>query len=196
MKTHAKLALVVRKEEQGLRSYVHIGTGNYHVRTARLYADVGLFTCNPAITGDVIHLFHYLTGHSEAPFCKALLAAPQNMRQRYVELIRREIANRQSGLPARIVAKMNQLEDPELIQALCDASNSGVPVDLIVRGFCCLRPESRAEPRGFAYVRLSAGSWSIRAYFISPRAPKTPRRASSIWGRQTGCIETCPNAWR
>jgi len=140
LKTHAKLALVVRKEEQGLRSYVHIGTGNYHVRTARLYADVGLFTCNPEITGDVIHLFHYLTGHSEAPVCKALLAAPQNMRQRFVELIRREIANRQSGLPARIVAKMNQLEDPELIQALCEAANAGVPVDLIVRGFCCLRP--------------------------------------------------------
>jgi polyphosphate kinase len=140
LKTHAKLALVVRKEAQGLRSYVHIGTGNYHVRTARLYADVGLFTCNPEITRDVIHLFHYLTGHSEAPVCQMLLAAPQNMRQRFVELIRREIANRQAGMPARIVAKMNQLEDPELIQVLCEASAAGVPIDLIVRGFCCLRP--------------------------------------------------------
>jgi len=140
LKTHAKLALVVRKEAQGLRGYVHIGTGNYHVRTARLYADFGLFTCNPAITRDVINLFHHLTGHSEAPLPEALLVAPKNMRQRFLELIRREIDNRRAGLPARIIAKMNQLEDPELIEALCDASSAGVPVDLIIRGFCCLRP--------------------------------------------------------
>jgi polyphosphate kinase len=140
LKTHAKLALVVRKEASGLRSYVHIGTGNYHVRTARLYADVGLFTCNPTITRDVVSLFHYLTGHSKAPECAALLVAPATMRLRLVALIEREIANRRAGLPARIVAKMNQLEDPELIEALCAASAAGVPIDLIVRGFCCLRP--------------------------------------------------------
>ena len=140
LKTHAKLALVVRKEASGLRSYVHIGTGNYHVRTARLYADAGLFTCNPLITRDVVNLFHYLTGHSEAPACAALLMAPATMRGRLLELIRREIANQRNGLPARIVAKMNQLEDPELIEALCQASSAGVPIDLIVRGFCCLRP--------------------------------------------------------
>jgi polyphosphate kinase len=140
LKTHAKLALVVRKEAGGLRSYVHIGTGNYHVRTARLYADVGLFTCNPAITRDVVSLFHYLTGHSQAPDCFSLLVAPVTMRPRLLALIEREIANQRAGLPARIVAKMNQLEDPELIEALCAASSAGVPVDLIVRGFCCLRP--------------------------------------------------------
>jgi polyphosphate kinase len=140
LKTHAKLALVVRKESSGLRSYVHIGTGNYHVRTAHLYADFGLFTCNPTITRDVVNLFHYLTGHSQAPSCPTLLVAPVTMRPRLLELIRREIANKQAGLPARIVAKMNQLEDPELIEALCEASSAGVPVDLIVRGFCCLRP--------------------------------------------------------
>jgi polyphosphate kinase len=140
LKTHAKLALVVRKEAGGLRSYVHIGTGNYHVRTARLYADIGLFTCNPVITHDVVGLFHYLTGHSEAPVCTELLVAPATMRARLLELIRKEIANKRAGLPARIVAKMNQLEDPEMIEALCEASAAGVPVDLIVRGFCCLRP--------------------------------------------------------
>jgi len=140
LKTHAKLALVVRKEASGLRSYVHIGTGNYHVRTARLYADVGLFTCNPVITRDVVSLFHYLTGHSRAPDCANLLVAPATMRPRLLELIRREIANKHAGLPARIVAKMNQLEDPEMIEALCEAAAAGVPVDLIVRGFCCLRP--------------------------------------------------------
>lgn len=140
LKTHAKLALVVRKESTGLRSYVHIGTGNYHVRTARLYADLGLFTCNPAITQDVVNLFHYLTGHSHAPAFSELLVAPTTMRRRLVELIQREIANKRANLPARIVAKMNQLEDPELIEALCEASAAGVPIDLIVRGFCCLRP--------------------------------------------------------
>jgi len=140
LKTHAKLALVVRKESTGLRSYVHIGTGNYHVRTARLYADVGLFTCNPAITGDVVRLFHYLTGHSQEPECAVLLVAPLTMRARVLALIAMETANRRAGLPARIVAKMNQLEDPEIIAALCEASAAGVPIDLIVRGFCCLRP--------------------------------------------------------
>ncbi len=140
LKTHAKLALVVRKEASGLRSYVHIGTGNYHVRTARLYADIGLFTCDPLITRDVVAIFHYLTGRSEAPSCSALLTAPVNMRSRLLELIHREIANKRAGLPARIVAKMNQLEDPELIGAICEAASAGVPVDLIVRGFCCLRP--------------------------------------------------------
>jgi polyphosphate kinase len=140
LKTHAKLALVVRKEASGLRSYVHIGTGNYHVRTARLYADIGLFTCNPLITQDVVNLFHYLTGHSLAPVCPALMVAPATMRPRLLDLIRREIANQRAGLPARIIAKMNQLEDPEMIEALCEAASAGVPIDLIVRGFCCLRP--------------------------------------------------------
>ena len=147
-KTHAKLALVVRKEASGLRSYVHIGTGNYHVRTARIYADVGLFTCDPAITRDVVSLFHYLTGHSQAPDCAALLVAPTTMRPRLIELIQREIANRRAGFPARIVAKMNQLEDPELIGALCEAASAGVPVDLIVRGFCCLRPGVAGRTEG------------------------------------------------
>jgi polyphosphate kinase len=140
LKTHAKLALVVRKEAAGLRSYVHIGTGNYHVRTARLYADFGLFTSNPRITQDVVNLFHYLTGHSHAPASAELLVAPAGMRRRWLELIAREIANQRANLPARIVAKMNQVEDPELIEALSEASTAGVPIDLIVRGFCCLRP--------------------------------------------------------
>jgi polyphosphate kinase len=148
LKTHAKVALVVRKEASGLRSYVHIGTGNYHVRTARLYADLGLFTCNPLITRDAVNLFHYLTGHCQTPACSTLLVAPLTMRPRLLELIRREIANKQAGLPARIVAKMNQLEDPELIEALCAASSAGVSIDLIVRGFCCLRPGVAGRTEG------------------------------------------------
>jgi polyphosphate kinase len=140
LKTHAKTALVVRKESGGLRSYVHIGTGNYHVKTARLYADLGLLTCDPQLTHDVVNLFHYLTGHAHAPACTSLLVAPSTMRPRLLELIAREVANKKAGKPARIVAKMNQLEDPEMVQALVDASEAGVSIDLIVRGFCCLRP--------------------------------------------------------
>ncbi len=118
LKTHAKTALVVRKEASGLRCYVHIGTGNYHVKTARLYADVGLLTCDPLLTHDVVNLFHYLTGHADAPHCSALLVAPTTMRPRLLELIRREIENQRAGRPARIVAKMNQLEDPDIIRSL------------------------------------------------------------------------------
>ncbi|MBC7924966.1 MAG: polyphosphate kinase 1 [Bryobacteraceae bacterium] len=140
LKTHAKTALVVRKESTGLRCFVHIGTGNYHVKTARLYADVGLLSCDPVLGRDVVQLFHYLTGHSVAPDCTTLLIAPTTMRPLFIELIRREMENHTAGLPARIVAKMNQLEDPEMIEALCEASMAGVPIDLIVRGFCCLRP--------------------------------------------------------
>jgi len=148
LKTHAKTALVVRKEASGLRCYVHIGTGNYHVKTARLYADVGLLTCDPLLTHDVVNLFHYLTGHAHAPKCSALLVAPTTMRPRLLELIQNEIENQRAGRPARIVAKMNRLEDPDIIEGLCGASEAGVPIDLIIRGFCCLRPgPDRKRPR-------------------------------------------------
>jgi len=140
LKTHAKIALVVRKEASGLRSYAHIGTGNYHVRTARLYTDVGLLTCDASIIADVVTLFHQLTGHSATPTFDKLLVAPVNMRERFIALIRREIDNKRAKRPARIIAKMNQLEDAEIITALCAASNAGVPIDLVVRGFCCIRP--------------------------------------------------------
>jgi polyphosphate kinase len=140
LKTHAKTILVVRRETDGLRSYVHIGTGNYHVRTARLYADLGLFTTSPEITKEVIQLFHFLTGRSEPPEYQVLRVAPTTMRPRFLESVRKEIENKQAGKPARIVAKMNQLEDPDVIEALCQASAAGVSIDLIIRGFCCLRP--------------------------------------------------------
>lgn len=106
LKIHAKTALVVRKESDGLRAYVHVGTGNYHVRTARLYADVGLLTCDPQLTHDMVWLFHHLTGHSDRPDCKALLVAPYTMRTRFLELIRREIEMTRLDRPGRIIAKM------------------------------------------------------------------------------------------
>jgi polyphosphate kinase len=99
-----------------------------------------LFTCNPKIAHDVVGLFHYLTGHSQSPKCDELLLAPTTMRPRLLDLIQRETENKRANLPARIIAKMNQLEDTELIETLCEAATAGVPIDLIIRGFCCLRP--------------------------------------------------------
>ena len=197
LKTHAKCALVVRKELSGLRSYVHIGTGNYHARTARLYADFGLFTCDPRITRDVVSLFHYLTGHSRTPAYSELLVAPAAMRQRLLDLIRREIANQKSDMPARIVAKMNQLEDPEMIEALCEASAAGVPVDLIVRGFCCLRP-GVPRPHGEFASSIDHRTFSgAFAHFpFRRRARRSRRRVTSSSDPPTGCTGTYPNAWR
>jgi len=140
LKTHTKAALVVRREGGKVRCYAHLGTGNYHSGTARLYDDVGLFTCRSEITDDVVELFHYLTGRSLKRTYRKLLIAPVNMKERFMELIDREIAHAQAGRTAHIIAKMNSLEEYDICQALYRASAAGVPVDLIVRGFCCLRP--------------------------------------------------------
>ena len=140
LKTHAKTALVVRREPDGIRRYVHIGTGNYNSRTARLYTDVGLFTCDPAIAADVGDLFNSLTGFSRQREFRRLLVAPVNMRDRFIELMEREAAIARAGRPARIILKMNSLVDAPSIQALYAASEAGVEIDLIVRGICCLRP--------------------------------------------------------
>jgi len=139
-KTHTKLAMVVRDEPDGLRTYTHIGTGNYNSKTAVLYTDLGFFTCNALITSDVIELFHYLTGRSLKRDYRKLLVAPVNMRDRFLLKIRREMEHAKDGKPARIVAKMNQLQDARVIKTLYEASQAGVQVDLIIRGFCSLRP--------------------------------------------------------
>jgi polyphosphate kinase len=140
LKTHSKTALVVRQEEDGIRCYAHIATGNYHTRTARLYEDVGLLTVDPTVTNDVVTLFHFLTGRSRTPSFATLVVAPMHMRSEFARLIEREIANLEAGLPARVVCKMNQLEDLEICALLSRASQAGVPIDLIVRGLCRLVP--------------------------------------------------------
>ncbi len=140
LKTHSKIALVVRREEAGMRSYAHIATGNYHTRTAKLYEDLGLLTADPNITADVVTLFNFLTGRSRTPEFNALLVAPIHMRTRFVEMIEAEIENHQAGRPARIVCKMNQLEDREMCALLVRASQAGVPIQMVVRGLCCLAP--------------------------------------------------------
>ncbi len=140
LKTHCKCALVVRRERGRLRCYAHIGTGNYHPKTAQLYTDLGLFTANEAITEDVVQLFNYLTGRSEQHVFDQLVVAPDQMRDSFCELIDREIEHAKQGRPARIVAKMNALEDHAITTKLYEASRAGVDITLIVRGFCCLRP--------------------------------------------------------
>ena len=139
-KTHTKTALVIRQEEGGLRSYAHIGTGNYNSRTARVYEDIGLLTADPEITEDLINLFNYMTGRSRQREYRSLLVAPVAMKKRFLELIDREARIASEGGKGRIIAKMNQLEDRGVMDALYRASQAGVQVDLVVRGFCCLRP--------------------------------------------------------
>jgi len=140
LKTHTKTALVVRQDTDGIRCYAHIGTGNYHSGTARLYTDFGVLTCRPEYTEDLVNVFHYLTGRSLKAEYQKLLVAPVNMKQRFEEMIEREIEHHKAGRPARIVAKMNSLEHRGIVRRLYSASQAGVPIDLIVRGFCCLRP--------------------------------------------------------
>ncbi len=137
LKTHAKTVLVVRQDDDGLRRYCHIGTGNYNSKTARLYEDVGFLTCDPAVGADVTQLFNHLTGYSRAVEFQSLLVAPRDLRNQLVDLIEHEIS---FGADGRITAKMNSIADPEMIDALYRASEAGVQIDLLVRGLCCLRP--------------------------------------------------------
>jgi polyphosphate kinase len=141
LKTHAKTALVIRQEAQGVQCYVHLGTGNYHKQTAKLYTDVGYFTAKPEYTEDVVELFHYLTGRSLKRTYHKLLVAPAEMKDGILARIRREIDFAKAGKPARIIAKCNSLEERDLVRAFYEASQAGVEIDLIVRGFCCLRPK-------------------------------------------------------
>jgi polyphosphate kinase len=140
LKTHTKTVLVVRREADGIRRYVHLGTGNYNSKTARLYTDIGLFTCHPEIGADLSDLFNSLTGVSRQKFYRRLAVAPVGLRAKVLELIDRETAHAMAGRGGRIIAKMNALVDPEVIAALYRASQAGVEIDLIIRGICCLMP--------------------------------------------------------
>ncbi|MBA2630414.1 MAG: polyphosphate kinase 1 [Thermoleophilaceae bacterium] len=140
LKTHAKALLVVRREGGGLRHYVHIGTGNYHAKTARRYEDFGLFTCDQELAADVGELFNALTGSSRSPEHGKAVVAPEHMRRWLLDQVEQTIDAHRAGLPARIVMKMNSLVDPDCIRALYEASQAGVRVDLNIRGICCLRP--------------------------------------------------------
>jgi polyphosphate kinase len=140
LKTHTKITLVVRQEKEQIRRYVHIGTGNYNPKTAKIYTDLGLLSCREDLGADLTDLFNYLTGYSRQKSYRQLLVAPVNLRERMIEMINREAENCRQGKAGRIVAKMNSLVDQEVIQALYQASQAGVEIDLIIRGICCLRP--------------------------------------------------------
>ena len=140
LKTHAKMTLVVRRESEGVKRYVHLSTGNYNPNTAKLYTDLGFFTTDDDICSDVTDIFNYLTGYSKQNEFKKLFVAPINMRESFLTLILREIEHAKNGNKAKIIFKMNSLIDPVLISALYEASNAGVKVELVVRGICCLVP--------------------------------------------------------
>lgn len=140
-KTHAKMLLVIRQSNKKLKSYLNIGTGNYNSETSKLYTDFSLFTSDKKISSDALSVFNYLTGLSIKKDFKHLLVAPFNMRTKFIEMIKAEARSAQAGKPSEIIAKMNSLEDPEIIEALYKASQSGVRISLIVRGFCSLKPQ-------------------------------------------------------
>jgi polyphosphate kinase len=140
LKTHCKLALVVRDEPDGIRRYAHLGTGNYNPKTARLYEDLGLLTVDPGLTDDVAHLFNNLSGYARHPSYEQLLVAPHTVRDGLVEKIQHEVSHHEAGRPARIRIKANSIVDEVVIDALYDASRAGVPVQLLTRGICTLRP--------------------------------------------------------
>lgn len=140
LKTHTKLMLIVKKDENKITRYVHLGTGNYNEDTARLYTDIGLLTTNEVIANDVSEFFNVITGHSMPDTYESLITAPRDMRNQLIEYIEQESENARNGLPSGIFIKVNSLEDSEIIYALYRASQSGVPIKLIIRGICCLRP--------------------------------------------------------
>jgi polyphosphate kinase len=140
VKTHSKIALVVRREAGGVRRYVHLGTGNYNASTARLYTDIGFFTCNEEICEDASRLFNRLTGYAPSTTYNRLLVAPEYLHAAISRLIDQEIVAARAGKDARLIFKMNQLEEDGMVLKLYEASMAGVKIDLIVRGLCCLRP--------------------------------------------------------
>jgi polyphosphate kinase len=142
-KTHTKIALIVRKEKGRLRNYFHIGTGNYNSNTSKFYTDLGLLSTDPEIATDLLELFNYLSGFSKQKCFQKLLVSPSSMREKFIYLIKREIKNAEEGKKAEIIAKMNSLVDPEIIKLLYLASESGVKINLIIRGICCLYPQRK-----------------------------------------------------
>ena len=174
LKTHCKITLVVRHEEDGIRRYVHLGTGNYNDSTAKLYTDCGLMTCHPQFGEDATAVFNMLSGYSEPPSWNKLALAPLWLRSRCVKMIARETEHARAGKPARIMAKMNSLCDKEIIASLYEASRAGVKIDLVVRGICCLRAGVPGLSENIS-VRSIVGNFLEHArifYFENDKCPE------------------------
>ncbi len=154
LKTHAKMTLVVRRETEGVKKYVHLSTGNYNTTTAKLYTDLGFFTCNEEICEDVSDIFNYLTGYSKQTEFKKLFVAPINMREKFISLIQREIDNVKAGGEGKIIFKLNALVDPAIISALYEASGEGVKIDIIDRGICCLIPQTEGISENIKVISI------------------------------------------
>lgn len=193
-KTHAKMILVIRRERRKLRHYVHLGTGNYHDRTARVYTDYGLFTCDDDIGADVQKIFQQLTALGRAGRLKKLFQSPFTLHRAIIDRIDAEAASAREGKPARIIAKMNQLIEPQVIQALYRASQAGVRIDLIVRGFCSLRPGVKGVSESIS-VRSIIGRFleHTRVYYFENQGDPEVYLSSADWmGRNFfDRVETC-----
>ncbi len=185
LKTHAKMALIIRKEGEGIRRYVHLGTGNYNPFTARVYTDMSYFTCGEDITADASEVFNYLTGYSQREGYRKLIVAPVNLRERVYELIRRETAHAFSGKEARLVFKMNSLTDVNMIETLYEASKAGVKVDLIVRGICCLRPGVKGVSENIRVISIVGRflEHSRVFYFENDGKPEVYLSSADLMGR-------------
>ena len=193
LKTHSKITLVVRREEDGIRRYVHLGTGNYNDSTAKLYTDCGILTCHEPIGEDATAVFNMLSGYSEPKSWNRLILAPLWLRASFLNMIRRETEHARGGVPARIVAKMNSLCDQEIIAALYEASAAGVEIDLIIRGICCLKT---GIPKVSEHIRVRSISRKLSGacpYFLFPQRR---RGRSSIWEVRTGCRAIWTSGWR
>jgi len=193
-KTHAKMLLVTRREDKRLRHYVHLGTGNYHIRTARLYTDYGLFTCDKVIGEDVVKVFNQLTSLGKVSKLNKLLQSPFTLLDGILERIRREAENAAKGRPARIVAKMNALVEQQTIQALYQASQAGVQIDLVIRGICCLRPGVKGVSENIR-VRSIIGRFleHTRVYYFENAGDPEVFGASADWMDRNlfQRVETC-----
>ncbi|MBA2241282.1 MAG: polyphosphate kinase 1 [Chthoniobacterales bacterium] len=182
LKTHCKMLLIVRRDSDRLRHYVHLGTGNYHPRTARIYTDFSLFTTNPKITEEVAIVFNTLTGLASYPGLEKLMVAPFDLKKRLIGLIERERDHAQAGNPGRIIAKLNSLVDQEIIEKLYEASCSGVKIDLIVRGICCLRPKVAGLSENIRVVSIVGRFLEhSRVYFFANDGQPDLYLASADW---------------
>ncbi len=185
LKTHGKMALVVRKENDGLRRYVHLGTGNYNPITARIYTDLSYFTCKEEITEDITEVFNYLTGYSRRESYKRLAVAPVTLRQKVESLIDREIHNVQSGKTGHVILKMNAITDVKMISKLYEASKAGVKIDLIVRGICSLRPGVKGQSETVRIISI-VGRYLEHSrvfYFQNAGQPELYLSSADLMGR-------------